>query len=66
MKLEGLPVPVAEGGSAAIGAGAPALMSSEVVSLEEGRMGLSRGTSCRANVEQMPAAQTPQLSTLRL
>lgn len=61
MKLEGLPVPVAEGGKAALGAGAPASLSSELVSLEEGRIGLLRGTSCNASTVQMPAAHTLHL-----
>ncbi len=57
VKLEGLPMPVAEGGRAAADAGAPASLSSELVSLE-GRRGLLRGTSCSASVEQVPTAQT--------
>ena len=58
VKLEGLPVPIAEGGRAAAGAGAPVSLSSALVSLGEGRKGLLRGTFCSISVEQMPAAQT--------
>ena len=56
VKLEDLPVPVGDGGRAAAGAGALASLSSELVSLEEGRRGLLRGTSCSASVVQTPAA----------
>ena len=58
VKAEALPEPVAEGGRAAAGAGALASLSSELVSLEEGRRVLLSGTSCSASVEQTPAAQT--------
>ena len=56
VKVDGRPVPVDDGGRAAAGAGAPAALLSELVSLEEGRRGLLRGTSCSASVVQTPAA----------
>ena len=50
-------MPVAEGGREATGAGAAVSYSSELVTLEAGRRGLSRGTFCSVSIVQMPAAQ---------
>ena len=57
VKEDCFPVPVACGGRAAAGDGADAALplSSEPVSLKPGRNGLSKETSCRTSVVQIPA-----------
>ena len=57
VKEDCFPVPLACGGRAAAGEGADASLPlpSELVSLEPGRNGLSKDTSCRTSVVQIPA-----------